>query len=63
MNAATMANKAPRLTIVLEIRVSEAEDFFVALAMGLAGTEVPADPPVPVAATPKPVPVLVEFVS
>ena len=48
---------------MFEIRVSDAEDFFVALAMGLIATEVPVDPPVPVATTLEPVPVLVEFVS
>jgi len=58
-----MANKAPRLTMVLEIRFSDAEDFLVAVAIGLAATVVPADPPVPVATTPEPVPVLVEFDS
>lgn len=49
--------------MVLEIRFSDAEDFLVAVAIGLAATVVPADPPVPVATTPEPVPVLVEFDS
>jgi hypothetical protein len=58
-----MTDKAPRLRMVLEMSVSEAEDFLVALAIGLAGTVVPTEPPVPVAATPEPEPVLVEFNS
>lgn len=49
------------LTRLLEMNVSDAEDFLVAFAIGLAATVVPAEPPVPVAATP--VPVLVEFDS
>ena len=49
--------------MLLETNVSEAEDFLVALAIGLAETVVPAEPPVPVATTPEPVPVLVEFDS
>ena len=46
---------------VLVMNVSDAEDFLVALAIGLAATVVPADPPVPVATLP--VPVLVELDS
>ena len=47
-----MADSATRLKMEFEANVSEAEDFSVALAIGLAGTVVPADPPVPVALPP-----------
>lgn len=46
-----------------ETNDSEAEDFFEALAIGLAGTVVPVEPPVPVAMPPDPEPELVEFDS
>lgn len=47
--------------VLPDMTLSEASDFLVALAIGLAGMVVPTEPPVPVATLPEPV--LVEFDS
>jgi hypothetical protein len=57
-----MADRAPRLMRVLEISVSDADDFLIALAIGLVSTAVAPDPPVAEAIL-EPVPVLVELDS
>ena len=57
-----MTDRAPRLMRVLEMSVSDADEFLVALAIGLVSTAVASDPPV-AEATLDPVPVLVELDS